>query len=143
MADNITPRQYIYGVIIMMFFIVGGMAILSEFQSSDSTFDNDSRSGEFNRTFNKLSSVEDQVSGIEENFNTDPEWGVFGALNALIKGAWNTFSLMFTSWSFMDSVFEGMESFFGVPSWVATIIGLFITITIAFAIYSLIFQKDS
>lgn len=139
---NITPRHYIYGVIIMMFFIVGGMGILSEFQSADVGFDT-TKIGEFNRTFNKLDDVQTQVGAIESSFETDPEWGLFGALNALIKGAWNTFALMFTSWSFMSSVFNGLESVFGIPGWIPTIIGLFITVTIAFGIYSLIFQKDS
>ena len=127
----------------MMFFVVGGMSILSELQSANPNFDSDSRSGEFNRTFNRLSSVEDQVGVIENSFETPAEWGVFGALNALIKGAWNTFSLMFTSWGFMDDVFSGMESFFGIPAWIPTIISLFIVVTLAFAIYSLIFQKDA
>ncbi len=143
MPSDITPRMYVYGIIIMMFFIVGGMSILSIMQSADSGFDSESRSGEFNRTFNKLANVETEVGDIESGFQTDPEWGVFGALNALIKSAWNTFSLMFSSWSFMDSVFEGLESFFGVPAWIPSIIMLFITVTLAFAIYSLIFQKDS
>jgi hypothetical protein len=143
MVADITPRMYVYGVIMMMFFIVGGMAMLSIMQESDASFDADSRSGEFNRTFNKLANVETEVSSIESSFQTDPEWGVFGGLNALIKGTWNTFSLMFSSWSFMDGVFQGLESFFGVPGWISSIIMLLITVTIAFAIYSLIFQKDS
>lgn len=140
---NITPRHYIYGVIIMMFFITGGMGLLGILQSTDAGFDVNDRTGEFNRTFNKLDSVTTQVDNIEDSFDTDPEWGVFGALNALIKGAWNTFALMFTSWAFMDTVFNGLYTVFGVPLWVATFIGLFITVSLAFAIYSLIFQKDS
>ena len=144
MANSITPRQYLYGVVIMMFFIVGGMSILTSFQTANTNFDSDSRSGEFNRTFNKLAEVESQVDSVEINIaQSDPEWGLFGALNALIKGAWNSLILLFTSWSFMDAVFDGMSGFFGVPSWISTIIGLFITITLAFGIYSLIFQKDA
>ena len=143
MAD-ITPRHYLYGVIIFMFFIVGGMGILSIFQTADADFDSSSRSGEFNRTFNKLSQVESGVGTIESSIkDADTDFGAFGVLNALISSAWQSLKLMFTSWSFMDAVFEGMTSFFGVPAWIPLIIGLFITVTLAFAIYSLIFQQPS
>ena len=139
---NITPRHYIYGVIIMMFFVVGGMGILSEFQSADDGFDT-LKTGEFNRTFNKLSTVENKVGIIESSFESDPDWGLFGALNALIKGAWQTIILMVTSWGFVGTALSGLTSVFGIPGWIITIIGLFISVTIAFGIFSLIFQKDS
>lgn len=142
MADT-TTRHYILGVIMMMFFVVGGVSLLSEYRTADATFDATDRTGEFNRSFNQLEAVQTQINTIESNFESDPEWGVFGALNALIKSAWNTFSLIFTSWGFMDSVFDGMYQMFGIPSWVSVFIGMIITVIIAFAIYSLIFQKDA
>lgn len=127
----------------MMFFIVGGMAIITELNDGSAQFDT-GKSGEFNRTFNKLSETQTQVSGIESNIkDADTDFGAFGVLNALISSAWQSLKLMFTSWSFMDSVFEGLTAFFGVPAWIPVIISMFITVTLAFAIYSLIFQKDA
>jgi len=143
MANNITPKTYIYGIIIMMFFIVGGMSLMSQFVSFDDHLDNTSELYRFNQTFDKLSTVSEKVDGIESNFESDPDWGLFGGLNALIKSSWNTFSLMISSWGFMGDVFGGLTSIFGVPSWIISIIGLLISVTIAFAVYSLIFQRDA
>lgn len=142
MAD-VTIRHYLYGIIIMMFFIGAGMGILSEFQKAAPSFDVENRSGEFNSTFNRLANVESEIAKIQSSFSTKPEWGFFGALNALIQGAWSTLSLIFGSLDFMYEVFEGMEAFFGVPLWIPGIIILFVTVTLAFAIFGLIFQKDA
>lgn len=142
MAET-TTKNYIIGVIMMMMFVVGGISLLSLFNDADSSFDSDGRAGEFNRTFNKLDDVSSQVHTIESSFDAEPQWGIFGALNSLIQSAWNTITLVITSWGFMDSVFIGMNAMFGVPLWVATFIGLIITIIIAFAIYSLIFQRGA
>jgi len=140
---EITPRHYLYGVIIMMFFIVGGMAMLAEMNDGNSKL-NTGMSDEFNNTFNRLGDTQSQVDVIEGNINNaDTDLGVFGVLNALISSAWQSLKLMFTSWAFMSAVFSGLTAFFGVPVWIVSIIGMFITITLAFAIYSLIFQKDA
>lgn len=127
----------------MMFFIVGGMSILSIYSSNNSDFDSYDKSGEFNRTFNKLANVENEVDDLRGNIeDADTDFGAFGVLNALISSGWQTLKLLFESFGFMDSVFDGLEAFFGVPAWIPTIIGLFITVMISFAIYSMIFQKD-
>ena len=40
----------------------------------------------------------------------------------------------------MDAVFEGVHDLFGVPKWVSGLASLLITVLIAFAIYSAVFQ---
>lgn len=142
MADA-NPRTYIYGVIIMMFFIVGGVGILSEFKAADSNFDASDKTGEFNRTFNKIDQVTTEVDDLKSNIeDADTDFGLFGVLNALISSAWQSLKLLFSSFGFMTAIFNGLESVFGIPAWIPLIIGLFVTVTLVFAIYKMIFQTE-
>jgi hypothetical protein len=61
-------------------------------------------------------------------------------LNSLIASAWQSLRLLFSSFGFMDAVFEGVHDLFGVPKWVSGLASLLITVLIAFAIYSAVFQ---
>lgn len=135
------PRHYVMGIILFTFIVVGGVSMLSTMNTYNSGFTDDSRFESFNLTFNKMSDVQTEVgdlqSGIEET-SADP--GAFGFLNALIGSGWNTMQLMFSSFSFMNGVFNGLETVFGLPPFIPTLIGLMITVLIAFAIYSAIFQ---
>ena len=138
-----TPRTFLYGTIIMMFFIMGGMAIFTEFQTADPTFDSSDKTGEFNRTFNKLDEVTIEVQELEDNIkSSDTDFGVFGVLNALIFSSWQAIKFIFDSFGFMDSVLNGLESVFGVPAWIPSIMILLITVMLIFAIYRMVFQSE-
>lgn len=137
------PRHYLYGIVVFTLFIVGGVFFVTEFSGDGvSSIDSD-RTGSFNRTFNKMDSLSsttsDLRSGVED---AETDFGAFGVLNSLISGAWNTLKLLFSSLSFMDGVFDGLFTEFGVPAFVGTLIGLLVVLLIAFAIYSAIFQRD-
>jgi|2_EtaG_2_1085320.scaffolds.fasta_scaffold06554_5 hypothetical protein len=140
---KVLPSEYIIGIIIFTFFIVGGVSMMSEFSKQDATFTQDNKFTEFNKSFNVMSNVEDNVDSLQEDIeNNEPEWGVFGALNALIKSSWNSLQLIFNSFSFMNSVFSGLGTVFGLPTWVGSLIILLITVMIVFAIWGAIFQRD-
>jgi len=141
--DYATPRSYITGIIIAMFFVIGGVALINEMREDNSSFDAGDRTGEFNRTFNKLDDVSTEVNTLEDNIkNSDDDFGVFGVLNSLIFSSWTTIKLLFTSFNFMDDVLGGLTDVFGVPAWIPLIIGLLITTMIVFAIYRMIFQTE-
>ena len=139
---EVTARHILYGFLAAAFVIIGGVQFMALLQSSDGGFDSADRTGEFNRTFDKLNDVSANINSMQDSFSADPEWGVFGALNALIKSSWESIKTMFSIVGTTNSVFGGLSSFFGVPSWIVGILGLFITVTVIFAIYSLIFAKD-
>lgn len=140
---EILPRHYIIGIIMFTFFIVGGVSMLGIFADSDSTFTQDEKFTQFNESFNVLNDVSNQVDSLETSItDADTDFGVFGVLNALISSSWQALKLLFTSLSFMDGVFGGIASVFGVPSWIPAIIILIVTVIIAFAIFSAIFQRD-
>ena len=74
--------------------------------------------------------------------NADKDFGTFGVWNALVSSAWQSLKLLITSWGFMAAVLTGLNAFFGVPLWIPAVVSLFITVTIGYAIYSMIFRKD-
>jgi hypothetical protein len=134
-------RDYIIGIIVFMFFIVGGVSLIASMREKDSTFGNDDKFQQFNSSFSKLDTIQNRVSGIENSTKVIDE-GNFGFFDFLIGNAWSTLTLTFSSFSFMTDIFSATSTIFGIPTWIPLIIGLLITIFIAFAIFSAIFQRD-
>lgn len=140
---EILPRHYIFGIIMFTFFVVGGMSILGILNEAKPSLNVTDGYDQFNRSFNKLDDITIQVDTLESNIeNADPDVGLFGVLNGLIQTAWNSLSLIFTSFSFMDGALEALSTVFGVPTWIPLIITLLITVVLVFAILSAIFQRE-
>lgn len=134
---------YIIGILIFTMFIYGGISMISEFASVDSSFIDANKFSKFNNTFNKYNDVVSETDNLESSItNSDSDFGVFGVLNGLINTAWNTMVTIFSSFSFMDSAFNGLTEFLGVPTWTIGLILSIITIILIFAIIGAIFQRD-
>lgn len=137
------PSTYILAIIVFTLFVVGGVSMMSIFRESNPNFANDEKFAEFNQTFNvyqeTTSKVEDLGSGITD---ADTDFGVLGVLNGLILAAWQSLKLMITNWSFMNTVFGGLSTVFGVPVWITALITLAVTVMFVFALYSAFFQRD-
>jgi len=136
-------KNYIIGAIIFTFFIVGGVAMLSEFNASDPTFTDDSGKHfyDFNKSFSKLDDINESTSSMQKSisdFDQDP--GLWGMINALVTSAWSGLRSVFTSFSFMNDSFRAISNVFGIPTWVGGLIISIITIIIIFAIYKAIFK---
>jgi len=135
-------RNYIIGIIIFVFFIVGGLAMMGILYKDKASITGDESYTQFNKTFNKLDQVTDKVEGLQSSIeDAEPEQGLFGVLNSLISTAWNSLKLVFTSFGFMNGVFSGMYAIFGVPSWIPALIMLIVVVIIAFEIWRAIFQR--
>ncbi len=142
MANN-EISKYIIGIIIFTLFIMGGIAMIGEFGLVDPSFIADDRYTQFNDTFNKYTDVTAQADTLQEDIEgADTDWGAFGVLNSLIGVAWNTVTTIFTSFSFMNDAFIGLNTIFGVPIWVSSLIIAIVIIIIVFAIISAIFQRS-
>lgn len=144
MAD-ILPRHYIIGIIMFTFLIVGGLALLAEYNSYDETYIDQTKYAEFNSTFNTYNDINEQVGGLQagiEDAEPGQDYGTLGVLEALISSGWNTLQLMFQSFGFMNDVFDGLSDVFGIPAWVGVLITLIITTILVFAIYAAIFQRE-
>lgn len=140
---RVIPRQYIIGILIFSMFITGGMSLMSSFFEHDATFGDQDKYNQFNDTFNIMDDVSDRVNDLESSVvsvDTDP--GLWGTLSALTLGVWNSLQLLFSSFGFMDTVFNGFESIFGIPGWIGTMIIAIITVVLVFSIISAILQRD-
>ena len=136
------PSNYIIGIVMFTLFIVGGVALLAEQSSVNPDMLTNDKFERFNKTFDVMGDVTEEVDDIEDSIkNSDADQGLFGVLNSLINSAWNTLSLIFDSFSFMDGVWQGTNKIFGIPVWVATLISGLVTILFAFAIWSAVFQR--
>lgn len=141
--SKVIPRQYIIGILIFSMFIVGGTSLMSNFFEKDPTFGDKDKFSQFNDTFNIMDDVSDRVDALESSVvsvDTDP--GLWGTLSALTLGVWNSLGLLFSSFGFMDTVFNGFESIFGIPGWVGGTIIAIITVMLVFSIISAILQRD-
>jgi hypothetical protein len=142
MGDAV-PTTYIVGIIIFTFFIVGGVALIGEMRDTNPDFINNQKYDQFNSTFNVLDDVTGEVGTIQDNIaNADTDFGLFGVLNSLISSAWQTLRLLFSSFGFMNTVFIGFSTFFGIPAWVSGLIILLVTIMFAGAIFAAIFHRE-
>jgi hypothetical protein len=141
MADM---KDYLVGIVLFTFVIMGGMLVISEFNSKSPVFASDEDIIKYNSTFNTFDKITTQVDSLKGNIeDADNDFGFFGVLNSIIGSTWQAVKLFFYSFSFMDDIFYGMSTYFGVPTWVPTLIITLITIMIVFAIWSLVFNRDA
>lgn len=137
------PSTYFLSIVIFTFFIVGTIAAIGEVVNSSGASIDDEKFAQFNKTFNKYDNIRSAGSDLEGTITgADTDFGVFGVLNSLISTAWNSLKLVFSSLSFMTTVFGELYAFFAIPAWVENLIVTFISISITFAIFAAIFQKD-
>lgn len=137
------PSTFVLSTIVFSMLVFGGLTIFSEINNVQSSFLDSEKYPEFNASFNKLADVNESVGGLRAGIgSTSPDWGFFGVLNALYNGAWNTLKGLFTSMAFMNDVWNGLTTVFGVHPYFAWMISLIVTTLIAFGIYSAIFQRE-
>lgn len=141
--SDVLPRHYIVGIIIFTFFIIGGVSLMSMMMPPSINAADTAQFQKFNRTFNVQKDITESVGNLESSVTgADLDPGPFGMLNALISSSWTSLRLLFSSYSFMDSVFEGLSSIFGVPGWIPALIMLIITVMLVFAIFGAVFQRN-
>ena len=141
--SDVLPRHYIIGIIMFTFFIVGGVSMLSMMSSDGAMFAGDAQLQQFNNTFNIQQDISSSVTDLETSVTgADLDPGPFGMLNALISSSWTSLRLLFSSFGFMNSVFVGLSTVFGIPSWIPALIVLIVTVVIVFAIFGAIFQRN-
>ena len=87
-----------------------------------------------NNIIEKLLKVEDRTR-IKVRFDDTDMMGIVHFKNYMVY-----FDDGFVS--FMNSVFGGVANTFGIPVWLTTFIGLFVTILIGFGIFTVIFQRE-
>ncbi len=137
------PSTYLYGILIFTFFIVGGVSLMSILKDSDVTFASDPKFSQFNDTFNVYQETTEKIGALGSGItNADTDWGLLGVLNGLIMTAWQSLKLLLTNFSFMNTVFNGLYTIFGIPTWVSGLMILAVTVMFVFSLYSAFFQRE-
>ncbi len=129
----------------MVFFIAGGVTLITLAGEKDPTFIDTQQFKSFNDTFNQQANILTQVDSMKTSItDAKPDFGVFGVLNGLIQTAWNVLQTMFTSFNFFTDIFANLGTAIGleIPSWVGSLITSLILVTLVFAIFAAIFQRN-
>lgn len=131
----------IYGLIIFTLLIVGGINVIMEFRSNDASFMNNDKFTMFNKSFNRFDTLNSSISSMQSSIQgAQPDWGVFGVLNSLIKSSWSAISNLFSSLRFVNDILQGLSVVFGVPTWAVGLVSMMFIVLICFTIWALIFQ---
>jgi len=140
---EILIRHYILAVIVFTMVIVGGVSMISDFAGDNDEFIDDDKFISFNRSFNKMEDLKTSVTSLETSTQTDPELGPFGFLDSLVKTVVNTLKTIFSSFGFIDDIFNSLDEVFGIPPWVGVLIVSMITVIISFSIFTVITQRET
>lgn len=133
-------QSYITGVILAIIVITGGLLILNDFRSNDTSIDPTNTVNSFNRTLNKANEVNISVSGMSNSIQeaSTTNTGVLGWLNALVGSIFDGLKAIFSSFSFVNVAAEETGKELGIPAILTSLALLIITIIIVFAIWSAI-----
>lgn len=135
------PSQYITGIIAFVLVMSSGLWMINAFRNTDSSFIDDTKYSAFNSTFDKYDDLDSTITTLDDSIqNAEPEFGVFGALNGLINTAWNGMKVVLSSLTFMNAVFGGLYTFFGLPAFIGNLIILAITVLLVFALIAALLQ---
>ncbi len=151
---RIIPRDFFYAAIIFTMLTTGIVGLLTLVQEGDSAGGGTSNIFEdsdvdeivaFNRTFNIQENVTGKMDLLKTKLGEITVKGdatVITAAGALISSSWIMIVIIKDSFGLMNSAFEGMVSFLGVPIWVPVLIITLIIAMFMFSIISFIFKKD-
>ena len=137
---EVTPRMYIFGIIMFTIVVWSGIYIMGSFAESNPSYINSDKFSGFNRSFNRVAELNTATSSIKSSItDSTEEYGTFGVINSLIKSVWSAFKNIFTTFDFMLNALDGLSSIFGVPKVIIGLLSSLVVIMLAFSIYSLVF----
>lgn len=157
------PSNLLVAIIIGMVIIVGGITFISEMNTLTNTTTNQtyvrselltnddgskSTFSLFNNTFNKVSNLSDTVNGTttlagkKATDNDDMKGTFWNFLDTVLNAVWSSISLIGTGFIFVYVMIGAGANLFGLPTWVGTLIVMFITIIVSFALLKVIFKVE-
>lgn len=139
---DIQPRDYLVGIICFTIVIVGGISIIDAFRTADSSFIDQDKYYMFNETFNIKNGVDTSVNNIRNSIITENLPAPIAFISTMFLTAFQALMGLFTSLNFMNAVFNGLYTVFGIPIWVSGLLISLVTIMIVFSIISAILQRD-
>jgi len=142
MAETL-PRHLYFAGIIVVIVIMAGVALINEIAVDKPDYLGDEGITYFNNTLNNYAELEASSAEFQSTITNAPDPSLFGWLDALVGGVWNGLTNLFSTLNFLISFVLGVPTYFGLPSWLASLTVIMITGVILFTIFSAIFQKDT
>ena len=154
MAEMI-PRHFVLGGIIFTMLIVGVFSVISLVNSGSPTgdgsdavigFAQSNQLTEFNKSFNKIDNFTTDVNKLKTKFTELKPEGALETITlpiAFITTAWAAISVVGDIFGFMNSSFEGLTAWLGIPSWIPTLIILIVIVVLVFGVLTIIFGKEA
>ena len=139
------PSQLLSAVIIFIIITIGGFAWLFTSFSNTTTLDA-TQAQYFNKSLARADKIATTQAAMSATLNTSTSDSTLGSLNSLIQTSWSTLKTLPEYFGFFTDMMTSAGAIFGISdSYTLLIIGLigsFITISVIFAIFSAIFQKE-
>lgn len=132
------PSKYLMGMVLMGMVISGFAAMYSVAFTNHQTENTD-----FNSTFNQLNTIQEEFEELNSIVQLEStEVGQDSAITAVAKGANSALLLLLTPFSFLTSIFDGLENTFGIPVWFTAGLLTLISIGILFAVITAVFRTS-
>jgi len=132
-------QNLVIGIIIFVFFIVGGVSLISMFQDKDSTMVDANTFSQFNNTFNQYektvelsNKISNKVTGIQPAQQIAVYYYI-DVVGHFFLGVWSLLILIFSSLGFILGIITGL-GMFGIPVWVPVLVISIISVAFIFAI---------
>jgi hypothetical protein len=143
---TLQPSEYIIGTIIFTMITLGVVAVIMEVQNVDNGFIDAQNLKDFNQSFNHYNELTNSVNGLQTSVTgSEIDQGgstVNGVLNSLLNTIWTTLKMLFSSFAFMTTAYNGLVVTLGVPSWLPILIGLIVSVIFAFGIFAAVTRTN-
>lgn len=112
--DFVIASILLMGIVALMILMIQGLAI--NYDSSDLIDEN------FASKYDKLQNVTDSTSTLWETTNSDEGLSFLGTLDLIFKATFTALSLVFSTFTLMQSVFSNFAADFGIPIAISNIV---------------------
>ena len=135
--------DYIISTVIFAALILCTMGIFGALNANNAAYiDDPELYNNFNNTFSTYDKLESQTSEMKgqlENSTIDNSQA-FGAITSLFNTGYLGLKYILTSFTAMNTVFNGLSTILGLPPWVSAILILLVTVFVIFGIYKVLFR---
>ena len=140
---EVLPRHFVFGIIIFIGIMSGGVFLINQFSHSQPTFVDDSKYPVITDTLDAANTkLNTQIQTLNNSVSGRPNSEKFGVLGGIIDSVWSTISLLGTNFQFAFAMFNAFWAIFGLPPFFGWIIVSLITAMIGFAVFTLAFYRE-
>jgi hypothetical protein len=138
---DIRPRDILVSLVIFGLVITGGVSLIGRFLVYQPSYADDQYT-EFNETFNKLEETQAKTTELKNSLVSQNLPQPLDFLANMYLTAYQTAMSLFSGFEFIDAIFNGLSTIFGIPTWAIAGILSLITIIFTFGALSAFLARD-